>query len=151
MRSVRTPQPGGQNWATFLHKHASHIWACDFLQVTDLFFRPLFAFFIIALKTRQVMHVGATRSPTDAWVAQQFREATPYGQAPKYLMCDHVSKFGSHFARVATTTNIKLLRTPYQAPRANAICERLLGSVRRECLDHFLIIHEQQLQRALNQ
>jgi putative transposase len=70
MRPVRPPQPRGQNWATFLHNHAAHIWACDFLQVTDLFFRPLFAFFIIELKTRRVIHVGATRSPTDAWVAR---------------------------------------------------------------------------------
>jgi putative transposase len=150
MRPVRTPQPGGQNWATFRHNHAAHIWACDFLHVTNLFFRPLFAFFIIELKTRRVMHVGATRSPTDAWVAQQLREATPYGQAPKYLICDHECKFGARFAHVAATTNIKLLRTPYQAPRANAICERFLGSVRRECLDHLLILHEKQLQRVLN-
>jgi putative transposase len=70
MRPVRTPPPRGQNWATFLHNHAAHIWACDFLQVTDLFFRPLFAFVIIELASRRVMHVGATRSPTDAWVAR---------------------------------------------------------------------------------
>jgi transposase InsO family protein len=151
MRRVRAPRPRGQNWAMFLHNHAAQIWACDFLQVTDLFFRPLFAFFIIELKSRRVIHVGATRSPTDAWTAQQLREATPYGQAPKYLICDHDSKFGSRFAHVAATTNIKLLRTPYQAPRANAICERFLGSVRRECLDFFLILHEKQLQRVLNQ
>jgi len=65
MRHVRSPQPNGQKWATFLHNHAEQIWACDFLQVTDLFFRPLFAFFIIELKSRKVIHVGVTRSPTD--------------------------------------------------------------------------------------
>jgi putative transposase len=151
MRPARTSRPRGQNWATFLHNHAAHIWACDFLQVTDLFFRPLFAFFIIELTSRRVMHVGATRSPTDSWVAQQLREATPYGQAPKYLICDHDSKFGSRFARVAATTNFELLRTPYQAPRANATCERFLGSVRRECLDHLLILQERHLQHVLNQ
>jgi hypothetical protein len=144
MRSVRPPQAAGQHWATFLHNHAAHIWACDFLQVTDLFFRPLFAFFLTLLKSRKVIHVGVTRSPTDTWIGQQLREATPYGQAPKYLLCDHDGKFGSRFAHVAATTNFKLLRTPYQAPRANAICERFLGSVRRECLDHFLILHEKQ-------
>ncbi len=69
MRPVRAPRPRGQNWVTFLHNHAAQIWACDFLQVTDLFFRPLFAFFIIELKTRRVIHVGVTRSPTDPWVA----------------------------------------------------------------------------------
>jgi putative transposase len=149
MRSVRTPGSRGQNWATFLHNHAGEIWACDFLQVTDLFFRSLFAFFIIELKSRKVMHVGVTRAPSDAWTAQQLREATPYGHTPKYLICDNDSKFGPCFARVAATSGIKILKTPYHAPRANAICERFLGSVRRECLDHVLILSEKQLHRVL--
>jgi putative transposase len=120
------------------------------LQVTDLFFRSLFAFFIIELKTRRVVHVGVTRSPTDAWVAQQLREATPYGQAPKYLMCDNDRKFGPGFARVATTSAIEILKTPYRAPQANATCERFMRSVRQECLNHLLILHEKQLPRVLN-
>jgi len=149
MRGVRTLRPTGQNWLTFLHNHGREIWACDFLQVTDLFFRSLFAFFIIELKSRKVIHVGVTRSPTDAWTAQQLREATPFGQTPKYLIRDHDSKFGFCFARVAATSGIKILKTPSHAPRANAICERFLGSVRRECLDHVLILHEKQLHRIL--
>jgi len=150
MRTVRSQQPRGQKWATFLRNHAADIWACDFLQVTDLFFRPLFAFFVIELKSRKVIHIGVTRSPTDSWVAQQLREATPYGQAPKYLIRDNDSKFGSCFARVAKTSSIKILKTPVHAPRANAVCERFLRSVRQECLDHLLILQEKQLQRALN-
>ncbi len=150
MRGVRTRQPRGQKWATFLRNHAGQVWACDFLQVSDLFFRPLFAFFLIELKSRKVIHVGVTRSPSDPWVAQQLREATPYGQGPKYLICDHDSKFGPCFACVAKTSGIELLKTPYHAPRANAICERYLRSVRQECLDHLLILHERQLQRVLN-
>jgi putative transposase len=150
MRTARTPQPRGQKWSTFLRTHSDQIWACDFLQVTDLFFRPLFAFFLIELQSRKVIHVGVTRSPTDTWVAQQRRFATPYGQAPKYLIRDNDSKFGSSFVRVARTSGIELLTTPYHAPRANAICERFLRSVRQECLDHVLILHEKQLQRVLN-
>jgi putative transposase len=150
MRTVRTSQPRGQRWATFLRNHAAQVWACDFLQVTDLFFRPLFAFFLIELKTRRVIHVGVTRSPTDAWVAQHLREATPYGQAPKYLIRDNDSKFGPSFARVARTSGIKILKTPYHAKRPNAICERFMRSVRQECLDHLLIFQEKQLQRVLN-
>jgi putative transposase len=149
MRNVRTQQPRGQKWSTFLRNHAANIWACDFLQVTDLFFRPLFAFFLIELKTRKVIHVGVTRSPSDDWVAQQLREATPYGQAPKYLIRDNDSKFGPCFTRVATSSGIKLLKTPVHAPRANAICERFMRSVRQECLDHLLILQEKQLQRVL--
>jgi putative transposase len=118
--------------------------------VTDLFFRPLFAFFNTLLKSRKVIHVGVTGSPTDVWVAQQLRDATPYGQAPKYLIRDNDGKFGSRFARVATTSAIEILKTPYHAPRANAICERFLRSVRQECLDHLLILQEKQLQRVLH-
>jgi putative transposase len=150
MRPVRTARPRGQKWSTFLHTHAEQIWACDLLTVTDLFFRLLFAFFIIELQSRKVIHVGVTRCPTDAWTAQQLREATPYGVGPKYLIRDNDGKFGVNFARVAKTSRIEILKTPYHAPQANAICERFLGSVRRECLDHLLILHEKQLQRVLN-
>ncbi len=152
MKHVRPKRARGQTWRTFLRNHAaqvSGVWACDFLQVTDLFFRSRFAFFIIELKSRKVIHVNVTRSPTDLWVAQQLREATPYGQTPKYLIRDNDKKFGPNFARVATTSGIQVLRTPYRTPQANAVCERFLLSVRRECLDHFLIFHEKQLQRLL--
>jgi putative transposase len=105
-----------------------------------------------SLKSRRVIHVGvhtSPRSPSDAWVAQQLREATPYGQAPKYLIRDNDSKFGPCFARVAMTSGIEILKTPVHAPRANAICERFMRSVRQECLDHLLIFQEKQLQRVL--
>jgi len=129
MRQVRTTRPRGQNWPTFLHNHAEQIWVCDFLPVIDLLFRSLFAFFIIELHSRKVIHVGVTRSPSDVWVAQQLREATAYGEEPKYLLRDNDRKFGVNFARVAGTSRIEILKTPYHAPRANAICERFLGSV----------------------
>jgi len=150
MRQVRATRPRGQTWSTFLQTHAQQVWACDFLPVTDLFFRSLFAFFIIELHSRKVIHVGVTRSPTDAWTAQQLREATAYGVGPKYLIRDNDGKFGPRFARVAATSGIKILKTPYHTPRANAICERFLGSVRRECLDHLLILHEKQMDRVLH-
>jgi putative transposase len=150
MRQVCATRPRGQTWSTFLHTQAQQIWACNFLPVADLFFRSLFVFFIIELHSRKVIHVGVTRCPTDAWTAQQLREATAYGVGPKYLIRDNDSKFAVTFDRVAKTSHIELLKTPYYAPRANAICERFLGSVRRECLDHLLILHEKQLQRVLN-
>src|SRR5437899_6929385 len=101
------------------------------------------------LQSRKVIHVNVTRTPSDPWVAQQLREATPYGERPRYLIRDNDRKFGPNFARMATTSGIKILRTPYRTPRANAVCERFLGSVRRECLDHFLIFHEKQCCRLL--
>ena len=149
MRYVDGPRSRGQKWATFLRNHAGEIWACDCLQATSLLFRSLFAFFIIELKSRKVIHVGVARFPTDAWTAEPLREATPYEHMPKYLIRDHESKFGPCFARVAATSGIKILKTPYYAKRPNAICERFLLSVRRACLDHVLILQEKRLHRVL--
>jgi transposase InsO family protein len=150
MRQARKnlpPRQSGQTWATFLKNHGHEIWACDFLQVYDLLFRPLFLFFIVELGSRRVVHVGVTRAPSDAWVAQQVREATPFGTGPKYLIRDNDDKFGFQFKHAAA--GIKLLKTPAHAPKANAVCERFLGSVRRECLDHLLILGEGHLRRIV--
>jgi len=149
IRQVRPPRPNGQTWSTFLRTHAQEIWACDFLQLHDAFFRPLFAFFITELGSRRIVHVGVTRSPTDAWVAQQLREATPFGTGPSYLIRDKDAKYGHHFEAVAVGSRIEVLKTPFRAPRANAICERLMGSVRRECLDHILLMSEGHLRRVV--
>lgn len=138
-----------QTWSTFLKNHAEAVWACDFLPVIDVFFRPLYLFFIVELASRRVIHFGVTRAPTDVWVAQQLREATPFGQAPRFLIRDRDRKYGEAFTRVAVSTSIEMLKTPYRAPKANAVCERFLGSVRRECLDHMLILGERHLYRLV--
>ncbi len=151
LRRVRPPRSPSQDWNTFLKNHAKEVWACDFLPVMDLIFRTTYAFFIIELGTRRVVHIGVTRHPTDAWVAQQLREATPYGKTPFFLIRDNDRKFGSAFTFVAKASGIKVLRTPYRAPRANATCERFLGSVRRECIDHLLILSEHQLYRVIKE
>ncbi len=130
MRTVRTPQPRGQRWATFLRNHAAQIWACDALTGDrSLLSTARRSSSSSNCASRKVIHAGVARSPTDTWVAQHLREATPYGQAPKYLMCDNDSKFGPCFARVETTSGIEILKTPNHAPRADAICEH----VAQEC------------------
>ncbi|HVC83414.1 MAG TPA: integrase core domain-containing protein [Chloroflexota bacterium] len=151
MRDARPPRRSDQTWATFLRNHAEDIWARDFLPVTDLLFRPIYAFFVVELASRRVVQVGVTRHPTAFWVAQQLREATPFGQHPKYLILDNDSKYGSAFSRVAVTTGMKEVRTAYRAPKENAIVERFLGSVRRECLDHLLVLGEDHLRRILTE
>jgi len=151
LRHAQTPRPRGQSWATFLRNHAAETRACDFLPVTDVFFRPLFAFVVVELASRQVVHVGATRHPTDAWVAQRLREATPFDQRPRYRIRDNDRTFGATFARVAAASGITILRTPHRAPQANAVCERFLGSVRRERLDHVLVLGERHLARVLRE
>jgi transposase InsO family protein len=151
MRGARPPRGTGQTWATFLANHGRGIWAADFLPVTDLLFRPLHAFFLIEIASRRVVHVAVTRHPTDAWLAQQLREATPFGRRPKHLILDHDSRYGPAFARLAEATGIDLVRTAYRAPKENAICERFLGSVRRECLDHLLVLGAAHLLRILRE
>jgi len=148
-RAARPQRSRGQTWATFLHNHVTDVWPRDFLPVIDLGFRSLFAFFIVDLGAWRVVQVGVTRHPTDAWVAQQVREATPFGLAPRFLIRDNDATFGPAFARVAGGSRIEVLRTPVRAPRAHAICARFVGSVCHECLDHLLILHEGQQRRVL--
>jgi hypothetical protein len=93
MRGARPPSPHrGQSWPTFLRNHT--VWACDFLQTYDVWFRSIFAFFIIDVNARRVVHVAVTRAPTRQWTAQQLRNATPFGQGPKVLLRDRDDKFG---------------------------------------------------------
>jgi transposase InsO family protein len=92
-----------------------------------------------------VVHAAVTRHPGEVWVAQQLREATPFGQGARFLIRDNDCKYGTTFDRVAAGAGIKVIRTPIAAPRANAVCERFLGSLRRECLDLVFVLSERQL------
>jgi putative transposase len=119
------------------------------MPVITLFFQTLYAFVIVHVGSRRVVHVNATAHPTDAWVAQQLRAATPFGETAKHLICDNDPKFGPVFEAAAKTCGLEVIHTPHEAPRANAICERFVGSVRRECLDHLLVLGNRQLVRVL--
>ncbi len=140
-----------QTWATFLKNQASEIWACDFMVANDWLFRSWYIFVVLELKTRRIAHIGVTQFPTDEWTAQQLRNATPWGQRPKYLIRDLDSKYARHFSAVVAGSGIQELKTPYRTPRANGICERFMGSLRRECLDHMLIHHGKHLQRVVQE
>jgi len=106
-----------------------------------------------------VVHFGVTRSPSDAWVTQQLRETAPFGERPRFLICDDDGKFGDQFERVAEGTGIDVIHTPVEAPKANSICDdrrerrrlRFIGSVRRELLDHILILSERHLHRKVKE
>ncbi|MEP7286689.1 MAG: integrase core domain-containing protein [Chloroflexota bacterium] len=132
------PPHHGQTWATFLVNHASDTWACDFVQTYDVCFRSIFLFFIIEHGSRRVVSVGITRSPNDVWLAQQMREATPFGVGLWFLIGDNAANYGTLFEHAVAGAAIELIYTPPYAPKANALCERFVGSVRRECLDFAL-------------
>jgi transposase InsO family protein len=138
-----------QTWSTFIKNQASGIWACDFTVATDWLFRQWYIFIVMELKTRKIIHARVTKYPTDDWTAQQLREATSWGRGPKYLIRDRDSKYATHFSAVAGS--IKEIKTPYRTPQANGVCERFMGSLRRECLDHILIQHDKHLQQVVNE
>ena len=110
------------------------------MPVVRRLFKTIHALVIVQHESRRVVHVGVTEHPTDKWITQQLRDATPFEEKPKSLICDHDKKYGPMFMRVAKTSGIEVIHTPYEAPRANAICERFVGRLRRECLDHVLVI-----------
>jgi len=151
MRSVRERRSRGQSWSTFVKNHADDLWCCDFVQTYDLLFRPLFLFFLMNQGSRKVVHIAATRNPTQQWTAQQLRNATMDGLAPRFLIRDRDEKFGDNFDRVAKGVGTRVIKTAVRAPNMNPIGERFVGSLRREALDHVLLLGEQKLEDIARQ
>lgn len=150
----RSPGPSAsvsQNWNLFLKNDAKDSWACALLPVSDRFFRAAYLFFILELSLRRVVQFGVTRHPTNVWVARQRREATPYFQAPRFWIHDNACQFGAACSARAQAARIAVLCTPYRAPRANALCERFLGSVRGERLAHLLSVSDAQLHQVIGE
>jgi transposase InsO family protein len=97
------------------------------------------------------VRVAVTRSPTNTWTAQQLRNVTPFGEGPRFIIRDRDNKFGPDFDRASQGAGIRVIKTAVRAPLMNAVCESFLGSVRRECLDHIVILNERHLQRVLEE
>jgi transposase InsO family protein len=148
-RGQRDPPPPSQTWRTFLANHRPHIWATDFFTVQTLTFRTLYVLFFVAHKRRELLHVNVTANPTAAWVWRQLVNATPWGRVPRYLVRDRDAVHGPNSAALAAGLGIRTLLTPVRAPRANAIAERLVGTLRRECIDHSVVVNERHLRTLL--
>jgi transposase InsO family protein len=147
-RRSRGPSSG---WRKFLKRHESSIWACDFFCVQTILFQTLYVFFVVRHINREILHVAVTPFPTAEWVAQQVVECCAWDRLPpRFLIHDRDSRYGVTFDRRVRHLGIKQLRTPFRAPRANAISERWVKSVRTECLDHILVFNEAHLRRAIS-
>jgi transposase InsO family protein len=109
----------------------------------------LFAFFVIDVNRKEVVHVAVTRVPNAEWTAQQLRQLTPFGEGPELIIRDNDNKSGADFDRIARGAGIRVLKTAIEAPLMNATCERFIGSARRECLDHVIILSEAHLKAVL--
>jgi putative transposase len=137
---ARSATPASRSWCTFLANHVGQIVAADFLVVPTATCRLLFVLVILAHERRRVVHVGVTDHPTAAWTAQQFREAFPWDQAPRYIIHDRDLVFQA-VAATAAAMGIEVVRTAPRAPWQNAYVERFIGTLRRECLDHVIVLN----------
>jgi transposase InsO family protein len=146
----RKPRPqGSQTWRTFLANHLKGIWAADLFVVQTVRYRVLYVLFFISHERRELVHFNVTTSPTAAWVWRQLLEATPWGRQPRYVIHDRDAVYGSDFGTRAQNLGIVSVRTPPRAPNANSIAERVVRTIRTECLDHLIVLHERHLRAVL--
>jgi putative transposase len=143
--------PSGQRWMTFVRNHAKAIVACDFVVVVTARFHILYIFVVMEIDRRKLLHVNVTAHPTSLWTLQQLREAIPSDHGHRWLIHDRSGIFSSELDRSVEAMGLTVLKTPVGAPKANAYCERLIGSLRRECLDWFIPFNERHLRRLLRE
>ena len=147
------PRRGGTTWRQFLAQQASSMVACDFFTVETVWLKRIYVLVLIELATRRVHLAGCTTNPDGAWVTQQARNFTFHlderAQPLRFLIHDRDAKFCGPFDEVFATEGLQVVRTPLRAPRANAICERWIRTVRTECLDWLLILSRRHFERVL--
>ena len=146
---VRRRGPPSQGWKTFLLNHAPHIGAIDLFVVPTVGFKLLYGLVIIRLRRRQLVWINVTTNPTADWIARQITEAFPWEQAPRYLIRDRDASYGHPVPRRLAAMGIRDRPTAPRSPWQNGHVERLIGSIRRECLDHVVILGEAHLRRVL--
>lgn len=147
---IRPRNPPSPTWRAFLGNHVKDIVAIDFFTVPTATFRILFAFVVLRHDRRRVVHFNVTAHPTAEWTAQQIVEAFPFDEAPRFLVRDRDSIYGSLFRRRIRDMHIEDVVCAPRSPWQNPYCERLVGSIRRECLDHVIILNERHLRRILS-
>jgi putative transposase len=140
---------GDQRWATFLKNHARGIIACDFCVAVTTTFRILYVSVVIEHASRRLIHLNATAHPTAAWTLQQLRDAIPFDHEYRFIIHDHDAIFPAELDATLTRFGLKVITTPVRSPQANSLCERLIGTLRRECLDWIIPLSEGHLSKVL--
>lgn len=148
---ARHPKPPSQTWRTFLINHAKDIASIDFFTVPTATFRVLYVFLVLDNSRRRILHFNVTEHPTAAWTGQQMVEAFPWDTAPRFLIRDRDGIYGEDFCQRVVSMGVEQVLTSPRSPWQNPYVERVIGSIRRECLDHMIISNEQHLRRVLRQ
>jgi putative transposase len=146
---LRHRQPPSQTWRTFLENHVKSMVSVDFFTVPTIRFQVLYVFLVLAHDRRRMVHFGVTAHPTAEWTVQQLRNAFPWESAPRYLLRDRDRIFGEEFVSQVKAMGIKQVLSAPRSPWQRAYVERLIGSIRRECLDHVVVFSESSLRRTL--
>jgi putative transposase len=146
---VRGRKPPSQTWRMFLENHLTQLVSIDFFTVPTLRFQVLCVFLVLAHDRRRILHFNVTAHPTAEWTGQQLREAFLFDQLPRYLLRDRDTIFGDEFRRQVSDMCIQEVLSTPRAPWQRAYVERVIGSIRRECLDHVIVFHEASLRRTL--
>jgi putative transposase len=146
---VRSRTPPSPTWKAFLKNHVKDLVVLDFFTVPTVTFRVLFVLVILAHERRRLVHFHVTEHPTAQWTAQQIVEAFPWDDVPRYLRRDRDGIYGTHFQQRVRRMEIEEVVIAPQSPWQNPYVERLIGSIRRECLDHVIVLSERHLQHLL--
>ncbi len=146
---MRDRKPPSQSWRTFLNNHLPDLVSIDFFTVPTATFRVLSVFIVLSHERRSVLHFNVTEQPAAQWTAQPVIEAFPFETAPRYLLRDRDGIYGREFRRRVEGMGIEQVCTAPRFPWQNPYVERLIGSVRRECIDHLIILNESHLRRIL--
>jgi putative transposase len=147
---VRCRKPPSQTWRTFLENHTKQLVSIDFFTVPTIRFQVLYVFLVLAHDRRRILHFNVTAHPTAEWTGQQLREAFPFDQLPRYLLRDRDTIFGDDFRAQLRGMGICEILSAPRSPWQRAYVERVIGSIRRECLDHVIVFHENALRRILH-
>jgi putative transposase len=146
---VRPHQPPSPAWKTFVKTHVKDLVALDFFVVPTVTYKVLFVLVILAHERRRIVHMNVTEHPTAQWTAQQVVEAFPWDEAPRYLLRDRDCIYGAAFRQRVRRMGIEEVVTTPRSPWQNPYVERLIGSIRREVLDHVIVLNELHLRRLL--